>query len=350
MNVPDHFHDAALHDLIRALRYEAGLSRRVLGHLRGLEKDLLAALAEAGDTTSQRKLRALLTEARQAIAERIDGAQGELDELPGFAKIQSGAAAAALNGVIGTEIAKDLTAAQAKAIASDVLVEGAPSAEWWGVQEADILQKFKNVVRTGMSTGATGDQMAREVRDMMKTSMRNAQTLVRTSVLTVNNTAHLAVFEANQDLVQGLQWVSTLDARTTPICRALDGCRWKYPDLDPVDGKTFPGPTAHWGCRSTQIPWLVSWEELARRMGGDPEVGRAVDAMSDSTRASMDGQVSDKLTYETWLKGKDAKDPGFAEQVLGPARYNLWKSGELTLGDMVDQTGHELTLAQLARR
>ena len=344
MNVPDHFHDAALHDLIRALRYEAGLSSRVVAHLRGLEKDLLAALADAGTVTSQRRLRQLLSEARDAIADRIDGAQGQMDELPGFAKVQSGAAAAALNGVFGTEIAKEITTAQAKAIASEVLIEGAPSAEWWSLQESDILQKFKNVVRGGMSTGATGDQMAREVRDMMGTSMRNAQTLVRTSVLTVNNAAHLAVYENNLDLVQGLQWLSTLDARTTPICRALDGCRWKYPDMEPMDGKTFPGPTAHWGCRSTQIPWLVSWEEMAKRMGGDTKIGRAVDEMSASTRASMDGQVSDKLTYETWLKGKSV---AFQEDVLGPERFRLWNAGKLSLADMVDQSGHELTLAQL---
>lgn len=342
MSVPDRLHDEVVQDLIRVLRYEAGLSKRVLAHLRGLEKDILGELAHAGDITSQRKLQALLKEARQAIADRFDGAQGEMDELPKFASLQAENAVAALNGVIGVDIAEmTLTSEQIKAIASDVLVEGAPSAEWWSLQADELLRRFKNSIRMGMTNGWTGDQMAGEVRDLMGTTMRNAQSLVRTSVLTVNNATHLAVYEANADIVQGIQWVSTLDGRTTPTCRALDGARWKYPDMEPMDGFDFPGPTAHWGCRSTQIPWLKPWEDLFGTFG------KKMDEVPPGTRASMDGQVSAKHTYESWLKTKPS---AFQEEVLGPARYRLWKDGKLSLADMVNQHGHELTLAQLGAR
>ena len=338
MSIPDRLHDAALEDLIRVLRYEAGLGRRVNAHLRGLERDLLAAL-DGTVPTSQRGLAELLREVRSAIQDRMGNAQGETDELVRFGSISADTAASMLNGAIGVDIVQmTLTTEQIRAIASDVLIEGAPSAEWWSAQETGVLTAFKNAVRTGMTNGWTGDQMAREVRDLMGTTMRNAQALVRTSVITVNNATHLAVFQSNADIVHGVQWVSTLDARTTPICRALDGCRWKYPDMDPMDGKAFPGPTAHWRCRSTQVPWLKSWEDLF-----GPTAAK-LDSLDGKTRASMDGQVDAALTYETWLKGKT---PAFQEKVLGPARYELWKKGNLTLGDMVDQTGHELTLAQL---
>jgi hypothetical protein len=69
-----------------------------------------------------------------------------------------------------------------------------------------------------------------------------------------------------------VQWVSTLDSRTTEICIALDGLQWTLPDYEPIGHKVdFPGAIAHWGCRSTQIAVVKSWEEL----GGKPEITTA---------------------------------------------------------------------------
>ena len=82
-----------------------------------------------------------------------------------------------------------------------------------------------------------------------------------------------------------------------------------------------------------------SWEELG--------ASKKIKEIDPGTRASMDGQVAADMTYEQWLKKKDAAEPGFAKSVLGPGRYNLWKNGKLTLRDLVDQRGRELTLEQL---
>jgi SPP1 gp7 family putative phage head morphogenesis protein len=352
MSLPDRFHDRAIEDVIATLRYEAGLSGRVAAHFRGLERDLLAALAALGDdpsTASQRRLKAVLKEAKEAIEDRLGTAAALMgEEMKGFAAIKTDSALTLLNGAIGVDLGSaTFTAEQLEAIASDVLIEGAPSAEWWALQESEVLRNFTNRVRAGMSQGLTPDKIAREVRDMMGITTRQAQTLVRTSVLSVNNAAHMAVYEQNLDIIKGVAWVSTLDARTTPICQGLDGLQWEFKDgvLAP-DGhdKQFPGPTAHWGCRSTQIPVTRSWEELARAAGGDPEAAKVLDGMSVSDRASMDGPVSGKLTYETWLKGKDE---AFQREVLGPARFRLWSKGKLGLGDLTNQAGHELTLDEL---
>lgn len=339
MNLSARIHDQAIKDAIQALRYEAGLSKRVLAHLRGLEKDLLAALDEAGSITSQRKLKALLAEARAAIADRFEGAQALLDtEMPVFASTQAEKLIEGLNGLVKVDIFRmSLTADQIKAIASDVLIEGAPSAEWWAAQEASTLQSFKNIVRGGMMRGATGGEMAREVRDLMGTRMRNAQSLVRTSVITTNNAAHVACYEANADIIQGLQWVSTLDPRTCPRCGNLDGKTWEL-------GAPHPTPSLHWGCRCSLIAKTKSWEQLAREAGGDTDLARKLDQIPGGTRASMDGQVADSTTYEEWLK---RQPEALQTQILGPARQRLYKSGKLTLRDLVDQGGNELTLAEL---
>lgn len=339
MNLATRIHDQAVKDAIQALRYEAGLSKRVLAHLRGLEKDLLAALSEAGSITSQRKLNALLSEARAAIADRFEGAQGLLDgEMPVFASTQAEKLIDGLNGLVKVDIFRmSLTSDQIKAIASDVLIEGAPSAEWWAAQEASTLQSFKNIIRGGMSSGLTGDEMARQVRDLMGTGMRNAQSLVRTSVITVNNAAHMACYEANADIINGVQWISTLDPRTCARCGALDGQTWKLTESHPM-------PSLHFGCRCALIAKTKSFEQLARESGGNTDLARKLDQMPEGTRASMDGQVAASTTYEEWLK---RQPEALQTEILGPSRQRLYKAGKLTLRDLVDQGGNELTLAEL---
>ena len=61
------------------------------------------------------------------------------------------------------------------------------------------------------------------------------------------------------------------------------------------------------------------------------------------TRASMDGQVPEAETYQTWLKKKSA---AFQDDVLGPTRGKLFREG-LSLDRFVDQSGKEYTLKQL---
>lgn len=340
-NLATQIHYQAIEDAIQVLRYEAGLSRRVLAHLRGLEKDLLGEYLNAGNPTSRRALKRLLDDARAAIADRFGAAQGVYDEeIPQFTSIQANRLIDGLNGLVKVDIFRmSLTADQVNAIASDVLIQGAPSAEWWAAQEEDIMFKFKNIVRQGMTEARTGDEMARTVRDLMGTSMRNAQSLVRTSVITVNNAAHEAMYQANSDIINGETWVSTLDPRTCVACGALDGVTWKL-------GESHPAPSLHWACRCSLTAKPKSWEQLAREAHGNSTLAKKLDQMDGATRASMDGQVSAAVRYEDWLA---SKPEAFQREILGPARYRLLESGKLTLRDLTDQRGNELTLKELAR-
>jgi hypothetical protein len=471
VNLSDRIHDRTVRDTLQVLRYEAGLSRRVLAHLRGLERDLKAALADAGDIRTKKRLNALLKEAQEAIRDRYAGAQGVYDEeAPQFISAQAESMRATLNGLVKVDIFRhSLTTEQIQAIASDTLITGAPSAEWWAAQSSDTLAKFTRIVRMGMLQGQTGDEMAREVRDMMGTSMRNAQALVRTSVITTNNAAHMALYEANADVLKGVQWSATLDTRTclvagTPVatpygpvpiesikvgdavlggsrrpmptvstmsrrvertvkvtlsngetvqcttdhlwlksnqewveakdlkagdvlafalnegpdeggsdgksgltvvsvefvdgevevfdievggdhsfivhgavlhncqeCGALDGQTWKMGDKHPM-------PSLHMGCRCSLLAVTKSFEELTGIKG--------LDDIPESTRASMDGQVASSTTYLDWLGRQDAATKA---DILGPGRARLLEAGKISLSDLVDQRGNELTLAQLKR-
>jgi hypothetical protein len=61
-------------------------------------------------------------------------------------------------------------------------------------------------------------------------------------------------------------------------------------------------------------------------------------------RASMDGPVDGRTTYQSWLKRQDAE---FQNEVLGVERAELFRSGRVTLDRFVDDQGVTLTLKQL---
>jgi hypothetical protein len=96
-------------------------------------------------------------------------------------------------------------------------------------------------------------------------------TLIRTAIANAVNTRRLAEFAA--DGVAAVEWVAVRDEATTDICLGLDGLQWTMPE-DPEDYEgyipighdvPFPGPIAHWSCRSAQIP--VTREEDAVTAG-----------------------------------------------------------------------------------
>jgi SPP1 gp7 family putative phage head morphogenesis protein len=165
--------------------------------------------------------------------------------------------------------------------------------------------------------------------------------ITRTAVQTISKDARLASLEANADIIKEVQWVSTLDSRTSDICIVRSGKLWTYPDFKPVKHK-IPwngGPPAHWNCRSTFIPITKSFEELTN--------GRIKDKVEPATRASMDGSVAADLTFDTFLR---RKPPAFAEEMLGKGRAKLWRSRKITLNQLLDQRGNPLTLQELIQK
>jgi hypothetical protein len=162
--------------------------------------------------------------------------------------------------------------------------------------------------------------------------------ITRTAVQTVAKDARLASLEANADIIKAVQWVSTLDSRTSDICIVRSGKTWEFPSFKPIDHK-IPwngGPPAHWNCRSTFIPITKSFEELTG--------GAIKDRVEPATRASMDGYVAADLTFDAFLR---SKPPEFADEMLGKGRAELWRSGKITLNQLLDQRGNPLTLAEL---
>lgn len=365
--------DGVVTHSVNLLRVGASQRKAVLAMLESLEGELLGAIQKGGQTAfTSGRMKALLAQTQATIAntyQQISDSHGKA--LSKIAAVEAHKTTNILNASIGVPIATvGQSPEQLAAIAGKVLVQGRHPAEWWGDQDAQLQARFSAAMRMGMLQGEGVEKLVQRVRGtkareyadgLMAISKAQATALVRTSVITAANEARIATITANPDVVKGIQWVATLDNRTTPICRALDGLQWSLPDFKPVGhDKAFPGPTAHWQCRSTQAPVTRSWKELAGLKGED-ETAKLDDAlqskMADAgmdpekaaklmadTRASMDGQVAGKLVFDDWLKTK-AED--FQDKLLGPGRAALWRDGKVTLAEMTDQDSRPLTIAQL---
>lgn len=228
---------------------------------------------------------------------------------------------------------------QLRAAARSAVIRGTPVEDWVSEWSEKRRRAVERRIRLGFIEGETTDDIVRGVlgraaqnyRDgALAPSRRGVEALVRTSINHVATEAREMTYGENADLVSGVQWVSTLDSRTTPICRALDGKVFKV-----GEGRR---PPAHANCRSTTVPVLKSWKEL----------GIDAEEIAPSTRASMNGQVAEAETYQSWL----AKQPTeFQNEVLGETKGILFRKGGLPLDRFVDlQSGREFTITELRRR
>lgn len=205
--------------------------------------------------------------------------------------------------------------------------------EWLDQMREGDFQRTWFKIRDGMVAGQTTDEIVRDVvgskslkyKDgIREVSRRGAATLVRTATNHAANAGRQAMWTANNDLMQGVRWVSTLDSRTSPICRDRDG------EMYPVD--SGPRPPAHPNCRSTTVAVLKSAEDLGLKNA------------SEGTRASMNGQVPAKLTYYKWL---ERQSPEIQKEVLGAKRYTMWKDGKYDPKQYHDDSGRLITLDRL---
>lgn len=287
----------------------------VLADLEDLASELVVDIERAVGKSrfTQARLRALMSQTRATIATAYDGiAKHTQSEILALALEAAKGTAAAVNGAVG---AKVLTVALSKdqlaAIAGRVVILGKYPEEWWKSQDARLRDEFARRMRAGLYRGESVDDLVRRVRgtrekgyrDGIITAPKNqAEALVRSSVISVTNEARLSTLDRNRDVIKGVQWVAHLDERTTEICETLDGLQWdlpesgsEYADYVPVGhGFEFPGPTAHWNCRSTQIPITYSWEELAARAATKKIAAKVPTA----NRLAMDGEPAEDYGAE----------------------------------------------------
>lgn len=360
--------DAAILHGISLQRVNKTLRDDVVENLIELRDSLQAKLNSTATMTDWQKQRVagLLKFANGTIeaAYRKIGDQFSKD-LNGIAAATVNHMSSAVNETVGVNISSVISLQQLQAIANakKLLVQGSSQKDWWSKQSDDLQFKFAAVIKSGLMAGQSIGQMTGPVADLMQVSATQSEALIRTSIAEVQAEAQQTYYENNDDIIKGIQQISTLDARTTPECQARSGLSWEYPSYKPVGHKIDwnGGPPLHWNCRSTSIPVLRSWAELSSKKISteDNQTVQAVfqqkladQGFSEAEAAqiqmdqqsSMDGPISEDLSYEDWLKSKPET---FQRQVLGQARWQLWQDGRISLLQMIDGSGTPLTIAEL---
>lgn len=341
---------------IDLLRFEAGERQRMAEFLRVLEAELTTTLARIDpmgvrESARAKRLEKLLIQARETIKTVYRDMRADLrGDLRELAQIESSFVLNSINGNAGFALATASVAPdQLRALVGDVLIQGAPVAEWFERQAADTMQRFTDTMRVGIAAGETNAQLIQRVRGgnrdgvyfrgIMDVSRHHADGLVRAATQAVSAASRDLTYNANADIISAVVWTATLDSRTTIECAARDGKRYTL-DHKPI-GHDLPwhqGPgNLHWGCRSSSRPEIKSWREL----------GIDIDDLPPGTRASMDGQVAADQKFPDWLK---AQSEARQNEVLGKGRADLWRSGRITFRDLLDQNGRELSLEELRRR
>lgn len=293
---------------------------------------------DSGVATTQR-YQDMVDSLARMIVEEVDKAQGVLrthledlavDESAQLVKSLAAAAPVALD-FVGPNVQ------MLRAIASEHPLRGKTLGEWFEKLGADLQSRLTQQVSIGLAQSETIPQIVQRIRGtdaanfedgVLQVSRREAEAIARTAATDVATQARSITAAENDDIVKGEQWVATLDTRTCPICGALDGQMFAVGE--------GPMPAAHPNCRCTRVPVLKSWKELGISLSEAPP----------GTRASMNGQVSEKLTFADWIEQEPA---AIQDEILGPARAKLLRAGELSLGDFVDERrGRILTLQQIA--
>lgn len=398
MAVNDELQDLMIEHAVDLERVKAGLVDRVTTILEGTRRDILDQLrgidpAGPPQTTYRRtRLRKLLGQ----IDRTLGGAYGRMSEellegLQGVARAEHLVTVAAINDAVGFDISHvTLSPSRLESLAKGTIVRGLPTERHWKAQLEDVRRSFERHLTLGIVEGQTTEEIARRVgldktirkaigpsgaipsRDIMRAARRNATALTRTSVINVHNAARLETYQDNSDIIEEIQWLSTLDTRTTIECMTRDGKRYTLAG-DPV-GHSIPflgGPPVHWQCRSTTTPVLRSWDSISTltTAGGTQKSKNAVfrqrlrergwseeriKKARQRLRASMDGGVPRKTTYSAWLRRMEKKLDGealerFIQRTLGRTRWNLWRSGKIKFEQLIDQQGNPLSVDALER-
>ena len=356
-------------------RFEEDLRQTVLYNLRLLQDELTRDInAGLGTGYSQAKLSALKAQTKASIATAYEAAESQMaTAMIALAKVEASFVGKAINSSIGADlITTTLLPDQLESIASKNMLFGSPAREFWKKQSTSLQDKFMVEMRMGVSRGEALDILTQRIRGkstnrktgyktkagkqrymvdfrggIMDVQTRHAETLVRTSTQQISNEVRHKTLTANDDVIKGMAWLSTLDMRTTPYCSAMDGLEW---DLEgkPLGGHSEPfnNPPSHWNCRSTIVPLLKSWDELSKTKSPElkKKIAKLEKQIPESTRASMGGPVSEKLNYQQWF---DRQPEATQLDILGPKKLEIYNRGNLSFRAMIDQQGNPLTIAEL---
>ena len=250
-------------------------------------------------------------------------------------------------------------------IVENSLSSGRTLQQWFIKIAADDAARIETVIRQGVSSGWSIDQIANNIAGtaengykdgVFNTTRREAVNMARTVCNGVANSAKLAFYQANDDVITGVEILSTLDGRTCPVCASLDRKRYKMDE-------TPPSLPLHHQCRCVLLPVTpasdfadeqrpmanADFMAEAKRNYSEKYPDKNFDDLATSTKkkyyyqamheyeartgkpayTQSDGAVSFRDYFNGHMTEQQRKD------WLGPERYKLWKRGGISLDKFI---------------
>ena len=311
------------------LRVENGIARDVAAPIKDALREI-NGLFKGGGLTAYRegrlneiggRLEALLgvaqADAQDVLAGKLRQAQAREHNLLGRL----------LRGTIPTSVPLDLGGPSPAAIERMIL--GPLGGVRWEARMREnfgqALGKMQRSLALSTALGEGADKAARRMRKAgLNLTLQRSRLIARTETQRVANEILMDKYTRNRHIIQGVQALETLDARTCLVCASIDGDTW------PLNDPNLPTWPIHPGCRGLPLMIVLSADDLHEMGLIDKE------AIPPSHRTSLTGNVPQKTNYDTWIR---AQPEAFQEEILlpmmGRTRYEAFKAGRLTLKGMV---------------
>jgi SPP1 gp7 family putative phage head morphogenesis protein len=375
------FLSALLRHQIYILRFSEKLRKKIEALLNAVEQDLedkifsrlrgTTGLSSPGQLKRMETLSRIVKNMRLKSWEQVN--EVWLEELTALAKAEP----ATISSIVTTVSPVIVETVLPPPRLLETLVKSKPfqgrvMKDWIKTLRDEDIRRIESSIQIGMVQGESNNDIAKRIvgtaqlrgtEGVTEITRRQAAALTRTAVNFIGNEARSAFFKANEDIIEGEQFVATLDSRTTAVCRANDGKKFKIGE--------GPIPPLHFNCRSLRVPVLlgdalgdrpakaVTNKQLLREFSAKNDINvKSRDDLPRGLKGEFDkfsrkrireltGQVPATTSYQTWLKSQSKE---FQEDVLGKTKAKLFRDGKLQLDKFVTRNGTELTLSQLAKK
>ena len=171
------------------------------------------------------------------------------------------------------------------------VIKTASNVEWLNATFTDrtgyaldrLTNNIEQIIPRMFIQGRNADELGKEVANQFNMSENAAKRDMRTLSTLITNQASILAYN-NCEAVEEFEFVATLDGRTSNICRAMDGKRFKLNEAVPFVNQ----PPLHYNCRSTTIPYFSDLDAYSDTQ----RIARGEDDKTYSVPANM--------TYREW--------------------------------------------------
>ncbi|MDN3956193.1 minor capsid protein [Sporolactobacillus laevolacticus] len=146
-----------------------------------------------------------------------------------------------------------------------------------------LVNRLRNLLEKAIIQGTDPQKLAKLLKDEFGVSANESKRLINTELARVVSQANDSIYKQSKVVTQ-VMWDSTLDNKTSQICRHLDGQKWNV-------NANHPTPPAHPHCRSCLIPIVPGWKPTIKR---------------ENIKGSYGNKpIINYSTYETWKKSRN---------------------------------------------